>query len=84
MKDIVPIVPGRGLGFAHPKGEVHLLAPGTAVACSGRSQLFPKFRVGDVDFSLFPLTLKAKMTRRIPNARLRLFQISSSETSSTM
>ena len=33
--DIVPIVPGRFLGFEHPKGEVHLLSAGNAVACSG-------------------------------------------------
>ncbi|KDR75797.1 hypothetical protein GALMADRAFT_97687 [Galerina marginata CBS 339.88] len=33
--DIVPIVPGRFLGFAHPHGEVHILSPGNAVACSG-------------------------------------------------
>lgn len=33
--DVVPIVPGRGLGFAHPKGEVHMLSSGYAVACSG-------------------------------------------------
>ncbi|GLB37516.1 putative lipase (class 3) [Lyophyllum shimeji] len=34
-KDIVPIVPGRFLGFAHGQGEVHILSPGNAVACSG-------------------------------------------------
>lgn len=33
--DIVPIVPGRFLGFAQPEGEVHILSPGNAVACSG-------------------------------------------------
>ena len=33
--DLVPIVPGRFLGFEHPKGEIHLLSPGNAVACSG-------------------------------------------------
>ncbi|KAF8161184.1 alpha/beta-hydrolase [Crassisporium funariophilum] len=33
--DIVPIVPGRFLGFEHPHGEVHLLSPGKAVSCSG-------------------------------------------------
>ena len=33
--DPIPIVPGRLLGFAHPHGEVHLLASGIAVACAG-------------------------------------------------
>ena len=33
--DLVPIIPGRGLGFAHPQGEVHITSPGNAVACSG-------------------------------------------------
>ncbi|KAH9485060.1 Lipase [Psilocybe cubensis] len=33
--DIVPIVPGRFLGFAHPHGEVHILSPGNAVSCPG-------------------------------------------------
>ncbi|KAI0311771.1 alpha/beta-hydrolase [Amylostereum chailletii] len=32
--DLVPIVPGRFLGFQHPHGEVHLISPGNAVACS--------------------------------------------------
>ncbi|KAF8677549.1 Alpha beta-hydrolase [Rhizoctonia solani] len=35
-KDIVPIVPGRGLGFAHSSGEKHILAPGSWVACAGQ------------------------------------------------
>ncbi|THH30720.1 hypothetical protein EUX98_g3455 [Antrodiella citrinella] len=33
-KDLIPIVPGRGLGYAHPHGEVHIVSPGDAVACS--------------------------------------------------
>ncbi|KDR85996.1 hypothetical protein GALMADRAFT_85203 [Galerina marginata CBS 339.88] len=33
--DIVPIVPGRFLGYEHPHGEVHIISPGNAVACSG-------------------------------------------------
>ncbi|KAF8893961.1 Alpha/Beta hydrolase protein [Infundibulicybe gibba] len=33
--DIVPIVPGRFLGFAHPHGEVHIISPGSAVSCPG-------------------------------------------------
>lgn len=34
-KDIVPIVPGRFLGFAHPHGEIHIVSPGDAVSCPG-------------------------------------------------
>ncbi|RDX53274.1 alpha/beta-hydrolase [Lentinus brumalis] len=33
--DLVPIVPGRFLGFQHPHGEIHIVSPGNAVACSG-------------------------------------------------
>jgi hypothetical protein len=33
--DIVPIVPGRFLGFLHPHGEVHIISPGNAVSCPG-------------------------------------------------
>ncbi|KAI1789636.1 alpha/beta-hydrolase [Ganoderma leucocontextum] len=33
--DLVPIVPGRFLGFKHPHGEIHLVSPGNAVVCSG-------------------------------------------------
>ena len=32
--DLVPIIPGRGLGFSHPHGEIHITSPGNAVACS--------------------------------------------------
>ncbi|KAF9465014.1 alpha/beta-hydrolase [Collybia nuda] len=34
-KDIVPIVPGRSMGFAHPRGELHILSPGKAIFCPG-------------------------------------------------
>ncbi|KAI0076704.1 alpha/beta-hydrolase [Panus rudis PR-1116 ss-1] len=33
--DPIPIVPGRGLGFSHPHGEIHIVSPDNAVACSG-------------------------------------------------
>lgn len=33
--DIIPIVPGRFLGFQHPHGEIHIISSGNAVACSG-------------------------------------------------
>ncbi|KAF8236480.1 alpha/beta-hydrolase [Tricholoma matsutake] len=35
MKDIIPIVPGRFMGFSHPQGEIHIVSPKHAVACSG-------------------------------------------------
>ncbi|KAG2037862.1 Alpha/Beta hydrolase protein [Suillus americanus] len=34
-KDIVPIVPGRGMGFSHVHGEVHIVSEGDAVQCPG-------------------------------------------------
>ncbi|KAI0269945.1 alpha/beta-hydrolase [Gloeopeniophorella convolvens] len=34
--DLVPIVPGRFLGFVHPSGEVHVNEDGTAVQCPGQ------------------------------------------------
>ncbi|RDB25189.1 Lipase [Hypsizygus marmoreus] len=34
--DLIPIVPGRFLGFAHGQGEVHILGTRNAVACSGQ------------------------------------------------
>ncbi|KAJ3844688.1 Alpha/Beta hydrolase protein [Lentinula raphanica] len=34
-KDLIPIVPGRFLGYAHPAGEIHIVSPGNVVACSG-------------------------------------------------
>ncbi|KAG8214552.1 Alpha/Beta hydrolase protein [Butyriboletus roseoflavus] len=35
-KDVVPIVPGRFLGFSHVMGEVHIIQPNDAVECPGR------------------------------------------------
>ncbi|KII90747.1 hypothetical protein PLICRDRAFT_543894 [Plicaturopsis crispa FD-325 SS-3] len=35
MKDLVPILPGRFLGYEHPQGETHILGSGQAVACPG-------------------------------------------------
>jgi len=35
QKDLVPIVPGKFLGFSHPSGEVHIVSPGNAVSCLG-------------------------------------------------
>ncbi|KDR82668.1 hypothetical protein GALMADRAFT_151734 [Galerina marginata CBS 339.88] len=33
--DLVPIIPGRFLGFTHPQGEIHIQNNGSAVSCSG-------------------------------------------------
>ncbi|KAI0699099.1 alpha beta-hydrolase [Cytidiella melzeri] len=33
--DPIPIVPGRGLGFSHVHGEIHIVSQGDAVACPG-------------------------------------------------
>jgi hypothetical protein len=40
---MVPIVPGRGMGFSHVQGEVHIISPGNAVECPGEFNidLFP-------------------------------------------
>ncbi|KAG1745924.1 Alpha/Beta hydrolase protein [Suillus paluster] len=34
-KDIVPIIPGREMGFSHVGGEVHIISFGNAVECPG-------------------------------------------------
>ena len=33
--DIIPIVPGRLLGFRHPSGEIHIEKDGSAIVCLG-------------------------------------------------
>ena len=38
--DPVPIVPGRLLGFRHPRGEVHIELDGHAVTCPGERSSF--------------------------------------------
>ena len=47
-KDIIPIVPGRGLGFQHPHGEVHIISPNNAVACSGNDATDSKCTIATV------------------------------------
>ena len=32
--DPIPICPGRALGFSHVHGEIHIVSPGEAYACS--------------------------------------------------
>ncbi|KAF8689785.1 Lipase (class 3), partial [Rhizoctonia solani] len=47
-KDIVPIIPGRGLGFQHVSGERHIVSPGNWVACSGRDNTDAQCTIGTV------------------------------------
>ncbi|KAG1770893.1 Alpha/Beta hydrolase protein [Suillus placidus] len=56
-KDIVPIVPGRFMGFSHVQGEVHIVSDGYAVQCPGDDdatdslctiQSVPDIFVGDI------------------------------------
>jgi hypothetical protein len=48
-KDIIPIVPGRFLGFSHPSGENHIQESGGAwVACSGRENEESGCTISDV------------------------------------
>ncbi|EUC63681.1 lipase [Rhizoctonia solani AG-3 Rhs1AP] len=35
MQDLVPILPGRLFGYAHPSGEKHIVSAGSWVACAG-------------------------------------------------
>ena len=39
MRDPVPIVPDRLLGYKHPSGEIHLQADGKVVVCPGEQHL---------------------------------------------
>ena len=47
-EDVVPIVPGRFLGYVHPSGEVHIQDSGSWVACSGQDNPSNLCIVGDV------------------------------------
>ncbi|KAF9269341.1 lipase [Marasmius fiardii PR-910] len=47
-KDIVPILPGRSLGFAHPNGEVHIKEDNTWASCPGHDNTSTQCIVGDV------------------------------------
>jgi hypothetical protein len=44
----VPIMPGRGLGYAHPAGEVHIESVGTWYACPGDDNTSALCEVGNV------------------------------------
>ncbi|KAG8713609.1 hypothetical protein FRC08_013045 [Ceratobasidium sp. 394] len=47
-KDLVPIIPGRFLGFAHPSGEKHIVSPGNWVACAGQDNTDASCTIGTV------------------------------------
>ncbi|QRV84522.1 Lipase (class 3) [Ceratobasidium sp. AG-Ba] len=47
-KDIVPTLPPRLIGYAHPSGEKHILAPGSWVACAGQDNTDTSCIVGAV------------------------------------
>ncbi|KAI0075335.1 lipase [Panus rudis PR-1116 ss-1] len=47
-EDIVPIVPGRFLGFHHPSGEVHIQDSNAWEACPGQDNTSSQCIVGDV------------------------------------
>ncbi|KAI0353777.1 lipase [Trametes cingulata] len=47
-KDIVPILPGRFLGYHHPSGEVHIQDSGAWVSCPGHDNTSDQCIVGDV------------------------------------
>ena len=47
-EDLVPIVPGRSLGFHHPSGEIHIQDSGEWLACPGQDNTDAQCTVGDV------------------------------------
>ncbi|KAF5312576.1 hypothetical protein D9619_002467 [Psilocybe cf. subviscida] len=47
-EDLVPIVPGRFLGYAHPSGEVHIKDNSQWISCSGQDNTSTDCVVGDV------------------------------------
>ncbi|KAI0636124.1 lipase [Trametes polyzona] len=47
-KDIVPILPGRFLGFHHTSGEVHIQESNAWAACPGQDNTSDECTVGDV------------------------------------
>lgn len=47
-EDPIPIVPGMGLGYVHPSGEVHIEDSGEWAACPGQDNPSTQCIVGDV------------------------------------
>ena len=77
--DLIPILPGRFLGFSHPKGEVHILSPGKAVSCPGKLNIFAVLLM-----SLTRGECKETTTPSMPSAQSLPCPTSSPATSSTM
>ncbi|CUA68360.1 hypothetical protein RSOLAG22IIIB_07878 [Rhizoctonia solani] len=48
MKDPLPILPGRFLGYAHSSGEKHILSDNAWIACPGQDNTDPQCSTGDV------------------------------------
>ncbi|KAF9644679.1 alpha/beta-hydrolase [Thelephora ganbajun] len=46
--DPIPIVPGRGLGFSHVAGEIHILAADRWNSCSGNDNTEPGCTISEV------------------------------------
>lgn len=47
-QDVVPILPGRGLGFHHPSGEVHIDDSDEWLSCPGQDNTSDQCSTGDV------------------------------------
>ncbi|KAI0731001.1 lipase [Earliella scabrosa] len=47
-EDLVPILPGRFLGYHHPSGEIHIQDSGAWLACPGQDNTNAQCTVGDV------------------------------------
>ncbi|KAG8733813.1 hypothetical protein FRC11_001975 [Ceratobasidium sp. 423] len=47
-KDVIPILPGRFLGFRHTNGEKHIKSQGKWYACDGQDNKSPDCSVGEV------------------------------------
>jgi len=47
-EDIVPIIPGRFLGFVHPSGEVHIEDSNAWDSCPGQDNPSKECSTGDV------------------------------------
>ena len=52
-RETIPIVPFQEWGYQHPKGEVHLISPGHAVACSGADSNVTSIRHSHIIENLF-------------------------------
>jgi len=47
-KDLVPILPGRFLGYHHPSGEVHIAEDNSWLSCPGQDNTSTQCTTGDV------------------------------------